>query len=998
MLRRRLRQALSRPEIREGLFLVSGDFFREMAGAAREPESDQAIGAALAEQLVRLATVVEFSGLQMAPLTGEIARATRLRLGALSSRHSQVDIEFLTAAAEAAAQLPSVRRGLRFFNNSTLYRVHGKARCLTSNGDGPAREYRSMTMELTPHLEAIIQRAEGGASLDELTSALVSLDPEVSRDEAASYVAELVDEQVLMPELAAAVTGADALGDLAEILESFPEAHTISRSLDRAREGIGQIDWEPFSGQAPRYPEIAKLLSMSNASRPLFRVRVFRTAASPSLSAEIAAEILRGAQVLASLERPHDRIQKFTESFFARYGESVVPLVEALDQQYGIGFEGSGAASEPLLGGLDFARPAESGAGFGTRERLLYPKLEEAWTTGSRVLTLTSEELASIAARDALPLPDSFAVPGAISAPSEAALDAGEYSFRIDRVTGPPGLAPLAPFCTSDPQLKERVERHLRAEESLRPEATFAEIISFPHPGDRHLLVRPRLRQREISYLGLSSADPEHRIPVTDLRLSIVAERIRLTSQRLGCELIPRLTATHDFFDSKNPPIYRFLCALQNQGTAARLQWSWGALAGAAFLPRVVCGKLVLCRARWVVGGKAIQDFERPQAVDRFRALCKIRERLGLPRFVETGEGLRRSVFDLENVLSAESLIQRIRTERSASVVEMFPTPDSLCTLGPQGRYAHEITVPFLRDRSGTPVIARAPRPAVHRFFPPGSEWLQVNLYSAPAVLEEVLREVVSPATRRALASGAVEHWHFMRYADPGFHLRLRLHGDKERLISEVWPEIRSFAAALLEDRRVFGVKLDTYHRDVGRFGGDEGMVAAEEIFWADSEAVLSILGELSDAELNEARWRLALIGFDMMLSDLGLSRVQKISALKTARDDLAARLKAHATLEGQIARRYQSEAASLRQLFASKPEPGSALARGLAVLRRRSQSLKGPCAELVKLERTGRLSRSIADQAYSQIHMFANRFFPAAGLAQELMLDDFLHRLHSGS
>jgi thiopeptide-type bacteriocin biosynthesis protein len=177
-------------------------------------------------------------------------------------------------------------------------------------------------------------------------------------------------------------------------------------------------------------------------------------------------------------------------------------------------------------------------------------------------------------------------------------------------------------------------------------------------------------------------------------------------------------------------------------------------------------------------------------------------------------------------------------------------------------------------------------------------------------------------------------------------------------------------------------------------------MVAAEEIFWADSEAVLSILGELSDAELNEARWRLALIGFDMMLSDLGLSRVQKISALKTARDDLAARLKADATLEGQLARRYQSEAASLRQLFASKPkpEPGSALARGLAVLRRRSQSLKGPCAQLVKLERTGRLSRSIADQAYSQIHMFANRFFPAAGLAQELMLDDFLHRLHSGS
>src|SRR6202011_4075087 len=88
----------------------------------------------------------------------------------------------------------------------------------------------------------------------------------------------------------------------------------------------------------------------------------------------------------------------------------------------------------------------------------------------------------------------------------------------------------------------------------------------------------------------------------------------------------------------------------------------------------------------------------------------------------------------------------------------------------------------------------------------------------------------------------------------------------------------------------------------------------------------------------------------------------------------------------------------SLRRLFASKPEPGSALARAIAVFQLRSQRLKDPCAKLVKLERTDRLSRSVADQAYSHIHLFANRLLPTAGLAQELMLDDFLHRLHSGS
>src|SRR5262249_60226961 len=90
------------------------------------------------------------------------------------------------------------------------------------------------------------------------------------------------------------------------------------------------------------------------------------------------------------------------------------------------------------------------------------------------------------------------------------------------------------------------------------------------------------------------------------------------------------------------------------------------------------------------------------------RALCRIRNRLQLPRFVQTG-GSPGSTFDLENVLSAESLIQRIRAEQKVTIFEMFPAGESLCAVGPQGRFVHELSVAFLPG-SSAPTSTVSPR------------------------------------------------------------------------------------------------------------------------------------------------------------------------------------------------------------------------------------------------------------------------------------------------
>src|SRR6185436_3277211 len=160
-------------------------------------------------------------------------------------------------------------------------------------------------------------------------------------------------------------------------------------------------------------------------------------------------------------------------------------------------------------------------------------------------------------------------------------------------------------FCHSDPELCGLVRDHLRAEESHRPDALYAEIVHLPQGRLGNILLRPLLREYEIPYLGRSAAPEALQIAVTYLVVSIEQGRVVLRSARLGKEVLPRMTNAHGFANGTNVGLYRFLCMLRYQGHA-QLGWDWGPLGKAPYLPRLVAGKTVLARAQWRLAGERL--------------------------------------------------------------------------------------------------------------------------------------------------------------------------------------------------------------------------------------------------------------------------------------------------------------------------------------------------------------------------------------------------------
>jgi len=327
----------------------------------------------------------------------------------------------------------------------------------------------------------------------------------------------------------------------------------------------------------------------------------------------------------------------------------------------------------------------------------------------------------------------------------------------------------------------------------------------------------------------------------------------------------------------------------------------------------------------------------------------------------------------------------------------MFPSPEDLCVSGPEGRFVHEVIVPFNRTDPPEPTVDHIPgKTSVRRRFPPGSEWLYAKLYAGAATADHVLTQVVAPVVESALASGAADRWFFIRYGDPDVHLRVRVHGDPERLDAEVLPPLEAAAAASVDAGQVWRVQFDTYEREVERYGGERGIQLAEQFFHADSDAVLAVLRSLSGDGGLDLRWRLALSGIDLLLEDLGLSLAEKASVARAAREGYGREFGVDGAFRGAVGKRYRTERANLEALLDPRQGTPAGLAPGLEALRRRSLRMAPVAAGLRELAQGGELPVPLTELATSYAHMHVNRLLRSAQRAQELVLYELLDRFYS--
>ncbi|MGZ8779624.1 MAG: lantibiotic dehydratase [Thermoanaerobaculia bacterium] len=991
--RERLQALVERPEIAEAIFLASPDLASSLDLWRRDPESKKGRRAeqGLVRYLLRMAFRPTPFGLFSGCTAGRVGERTRLSLTERGAyrRHSRLDMDYLFALCERLGRDPDLRAELRFRPNSSLYETAGRLRFAEWRVRGRLRTYHLVAFDAFDALRDTLSRAAAGARLEDLATALVASDPdgEITLQDAEGFLHDLVDNQLLVPELELPVTGEESTAGLLRQLDELRATGDARARLAHAEQTLAAIDSAGLGSSPDRYRELASALETLGVpvelSR-LFQVDLVKPASEVVIGETVIDEMLRGVEVLHRFSRARfDRsLEDFRSAFVDRYGaDREMPLLEVLDEESGIGYEravNAAAEASPMLAGLPLRRRSDAmRAGLGNADAVNLRLVMRAVAEGRTEIALGEDDIRQLENPERPPLPDAFHVMAVLAADSAEAIERGDFRLLMHGGLGPSGARMLGRFCHVDDAIREGVARHVAAEEALRPGAVFAEVVHLPAGRIGNILARPVLREYEIPFLGRSGAPRNRQIPLDDLLVTVSGDQIGLRSRRLGREVIPRLTTAHNTMN-ESLGVYRFLSALQR---GVSMQWDWGALDAAPFLPRVVHGRLVLSRARWRVTGAEIRPIASASGAARYRMAQRFREEHRMPRYVVLSEGDNELLVDFENALALDAVIDLVRKREELTLTELYPAPDELCAEGPEGRFYHELIVPFTRRAaaSSTPAeTVKAPSPLIARTFPPGSEWLYAKLYTGTATADRVLSEEIAPLVAEAIANGAARRWFFIRYADPSWHLRVRFQGDPRMLRELVQPALESMASRLVESGAVWKVQFDTYVREVERYGGPEAIELAEEIFDRDSEAVLAMLESCSGDAGSDLRWQLMLAGIDRLYGDFGLDLPARLRLAERSRDAYGRQFQYDALRES-LAECFRRDRPALQRLL-----DGSV---AIPALDRRSAEIAPLARELA----TRRLQSPLSAILPSIIHMFVNRLSRSAGPEHELVLYDYL-------
>jgi thiopeptide-type bacteriocin biosynthesis protein len=750
----------------------------------------------------------------------------------------------------------------------------------------------------------------------------------------------------------------------------------------------------------------------------LVQVDVIRPTVSALLDEQLTRQILVAVQLLHSI-CDHSEIaslRQFKDEFAERYQEREIPLLEALDDEAGIGFEAAdNPTAEPLIAGISFY-PAEDVPSDETPPQgsPLQLRLQEMEANGKTILELDAKLVSELRVDSARPLPNAFAVLGACFR-----AHGQDDGFHLQSVYGPSGANWLARFCHASPRLTELVEAHLRSEEASHDgSAVFAEIAHLPEGRVGNVVSRPALRRYEIPFLTTSGIPRDARLPLADLTLSLLSGRLVLRSQRLGREVLPRLSSAHDFSSPRNLKLYKFLCLLQHQDVTPELAWSWGPLERERFLPRVVLGNIVLSLARWTIHAAGARELLQGQGEHRLRRLQEWRLAVKVPRFVYIAEGDNNLLIDFEAALSLEAFFDHLRKQSSAVLVEMFPRPEALPVSGPGGMFVHEMVVPFVRNRNlkTQPGTADPPGNAALRsdsaepanvpvgaitVSKAGQDWLFAKIYCSPSHADRLLTELVPALLREVAGTAVTTKWFFTRYADPHWHLRLRFHGDPDALGAQVLPLLQRRVDVEQGRGTVWRFELDGYEPEVDRYGGPLAIHLAEELFHLDSELCLKLLQLVAGDFSTDLRWQLAFCGVDCLLTALGL----KLDEKRTFAADVARWGERDFVVDEDYRRKVARRFRDYRHLLGSlltEVEDGSRMdsanvpGQALNALASYSAGVRLLRDQLEEVRTQGKLTRTIPDLASSLVHMHLNRMFRSRHREQEAVLCELLNRTYA--
>ena len=277
------------------------------------------------------------------------------------------------------------------------------------------------------------------------------------------------------------------------------------------------------------------------------------------------------------------------------------------------------------------------------------------------------------------------------------------------------------------------------------------------------------------------------------------------------------------------------------------------------YCPRIVYKNVIIRPETWVIS-KDILNVINEGREEFSKKFNRFRQKWNIPRYVLLTELDNRLLLDLENPLHVNEIYTIIKKEndRVVKLAEVSCNFDEYAAKDKNGyHYVTEVVVPFVLSNNN--VESKSNRideyiltssdveknalqvTTDERLLIPGQDdWFYFKLYGYSKRTNELISYLYDKLENLIVGHKAKQYF-FIRYSDPDQHLRVRVRSEKDMKFV-VFDELINLFLQFRNAGLISEVVIDTYEREIVRYGGTELIEAAEKYFFYDSRTVMKII------------------------------------------------------------------------------------------------------------------------------------------------------------
>lgn len=801
-----------------------------------------------------------------------------------------VDLNIVFKILRKINNNPNIIKQQDYVINNTLYNIGKEYRYVeVTHSKEDSRDYILNSFERNEVLDLIISETKSPKSFTDLVSLLLDSVDSIEIEQAEEYLSSLIEAQLLIGEFQLYLN--HEIPPLQQIINLFekkepllydPEINILHKKIKKINDSLAALEKKEIGNNIQYYEEIFHVLDeleITYNKKFVINCNLKHTDIVPVIPDKTQKNIREAIEILSALttlkQQTHKTLDEFKEKFTERYGENLMPLNIALDNEIGIGYShnsnnaiqsnlvkkiqvnAEGSEDQQIEHSLKIKRIWNN-----ILAKAKYSKLSEIDLSNDEFRNLIHTEKTE----DSINLPDSLHAMVSV---------VDDNKILIKGIGGVSALNLIGRFTCFDPEAAALASEISKAESQNNVNAISAEFDYIPDNRSSNLLVRNIKREYTLGYISKNSTVSH--IDLDDIYAGVRYGKIVLWSQKHKSMIKLYNSHAHNFHIN-SMPIYHFLCDLQCQNITEYLHINFDQLIFSYnnHFPRISWKNLILSPATWRITTSELKYlFPQKNDEDLLSYFNKIKSYYNIPRYVYLKDsGDNQLLIDTENKILLEIVRDAINEKESLILIEV------LYNLNYKGIHDNEYIFPIINEKSNNSLEVVSPKKSLKRKFIPTNEWVFFKIYLGIETANKLLATEIPSLIETLKKKNLIEKWFFIRYYDPNFHIRLRFQYDNNKTkLSDILSIVNQKLKYYSDTHYISKIDISTYEREVERYGYHL-MINAESFFTMDSEIIIELLKRIkADATGDERVKYFILIKYiDHYLNFLQLSLDTRIN------------------------------------------------------------------------------------------------------------------------